>query len=41
MDQPKKTKGELTALRILDAAESLFATQGYDGTSLRQIIGAW
>ena len=37
MEQPKKTKGELTALRILDAAEDLFATQGYEGTSLRQI----
>ena len=37
MDQPKKTKGELTAMRILDAAEGLFASQGYDGTSLRQI----
>jgi len=31
------TKGERTAERILDAAEDLFALQGYDGTSLRQI----
>jgi AcrR family transcriptional regulator len=34
---PKKTKGELTAARIMDAAEGLFAQRGYDGTSLRQI----
>ena len=33
----KKTKGALTARRILDVAEDLFAVQGYDGTSLRQI----
>ncbi len=33
----KKTKGELTAGRILDAAEKLFAAQGYQGTSLREI----
>jgi AcrR family transcriptional regulator len=33
----RKTKGERTAQRILDGAEDLFATQGYDGTSLRQI----
>ncbi|MDG2046836.1 MAG: helix-turn-helix domain containing protein [Halioglobus sp.] len=32
-----KTKGERTASRIMDAAEGLFATHGYDGTSLRQI----
>lgn len=31
------TKGERTAQRILDVAEDLFATQGYDGSSLRQI----
>lgn len=36
-DEPKKTKGEKTAVRILDAAENLFAAQGYEGTSLRQI----
>lgn len=33
----KETKGVRTARRILDAAENLFAEQGYDGTSLRQI----
>lgn len=34
---PRLTKGERTAQRVLDVAEELFATQGYDGTSLRQI----
>jgi AcrR family transcriptional regulator len=33
----KQTKGERTALRIMDVAEDLFATRGYNGTSLRQI----
>jgi AcrR family transcriptional regulator len=33
----KLSKGERTALRIMDVAEELFAAQGYDGTSLRQI----
>jgi AcrR family transcriptional regulator len=33
----KKTKGELTAERILDAAEKLFAAKGYQGASLREI----
>lgn len=33
------SKGERTALRIMDVAEDLFARQGYDGTSLRQIAG--
>ena len=33
----KPSKGERTAQRILDVAEDLFARQGYDGTSLRQI----
>lgn len=33
----KLTKGERTAQRIMDVAEELFATRGYDGTSLRQI----
>ena len=33
----KLSKGERTALRILDVAEDLFARQGYEGTSLRQI----
>lgn len=32
-----KTKGERTANRVMDIAEDLFAAQGYDGTSLRQI----
>jgi len=32
-----KTKGARTAGRIMDAAEDLFAVQGYEGTSLRQI----
>lgn len=31
------TKGQRTATRIMDVAEALFARQGYDGTSLRQI----
>ena len=31
------TKGERTAQRVMDIAEDLFATQGYDGTSLREI----
>lgn len=34
---PGLTKGERTAQRVLDVAEDLFAMQGYDGTSLRQI----
>ncbi|MDG2412521.1 MAG: helix-turn-helix domain containing protein [Halioglobus sp.] len=33
----KETKGQRTANRLLDVAEELFATRGYDGTSLRQI----
>ncbi len=33
----KLSKGERTAQRILDAAETLFAEFGYDGTTLRQI----
>lgn len=32
-----KTKGERTSERILDVAETLFATSGYDGASLRAI----
>lgn len=36
----KVTKGEKTALRILDAAEPLFARHGFEGTSLRQITHA-
>ena len=35
--EQKLSKGERTALRILDVAENLFASQGYEGTSLRQI----
>ena len=34
------SKGERTALRIMDAAERLFARQGYPGTSLRDIAAA-
>jgi AcrR family transcriptional regulator len=34
---PRETKGQRTANRIVDVAEELFATRGYDGTSLRQI----
>ena len=33
----KKSKGERTAERILDAAEKLFAENGYDGSKLRDI----
>lgn len=33
----RMTKGERTALRILDAAETLFAERGYAGASLREI----
>jgi AcrR family transcriptional regulator len=37
-DAPVKlSKGKLTAERIMDAAEDLFAQQGYEGTTLRQI----
>jgi len=36
-EEPRLRKGERTAQRVLDVAEELFATQGYDGTSLRQI----
>lgn len=32
-----RRKGELTAERILDAAEALFAEHGYDGTTLRDV----
>lgn len=34
------SKGELTAQRILDCAEPLFARKGYDACSLRDIAGA-
>jgi AcrR family transcriptional regulator len=33
----KKSKGELTTERILDAAEKLFADKGYEGSKLRDI----
>ena len=36
----KPRKGELTAERILDAAEELFAEQGYAGSSLRDVATA-
>ncbi len=39
-DSSKETKGARTARRVLDAAEALFARQGYDGTSLREIAAA-
>ena len=34
---PSRRKGELTAERILDAAEALFAERGYAGTTLRHV----
>ncbi len=34
---PPRSKGQRTAARIIDAAELLFAEQGYAATSLRQI----
>jgi len=40
VDRPKvnrSRKGELTAERILDAAEELFAERGYAGTTLRDV----
>ena len=36
---PKPSKGELTAQRILDAAEQIFAEKGFEATSLREIAG--
>jgi TetR/AcrR family transcriptional regulator len=32
-----RRKGEVTAARILDAAEELFAERGYEGTTLRDV----
>ncbi len=36
----KLSKGQRTSLRIMDEAQALFAHQGYDGTTLRQIATA-
>jgi len=36
----KRRKGEITAERILDAAEELFAQRGFAGTSLRDVGNA-
>ncbi len=38
--QRKSRKGELTAERILDAAEEIFAERGYAGTTLRKVATA-
>jgi TetR/AcrR family transcriptional regulator len=35
--EPPRRKGERTAERILDAAENLFASRGYAGTTLRDV----
>lgn len=40
VDTRLRRKGELTAERILDAAEALFAERGYAGTSLRDVAAA-
>lgn len=40
MTARSETKGQRTARRIMDVGEELFARQGYDGTSLRQIASA-
>ena len=40
MKNPIETKGQRTARRIMDAAETLFAQQGYGDTTLRQIAAA-
>ena len=37
MTDPTPTKGELTRDSIVEAAHQLFVTQGYHGTSMRQI----
>ncbi|MBW2725482.1 MAG: TetR/AcrR family transcriptional regulator [Deltaproteobacteria bacterium] len=37
---PRLRKGEQTAERILDAAENLFASRGYAGTTLRDVAEA-
>lgn len=36
----KLTKGQRTAVRIMDSAQQLFAVHGYGGTSLRDIAAA-
>jgi len=36
-DATRRGKGARTAARILDAAEELFAEQGYEGTTVRQV----
>ena len=38
MNEEPPRKGELTQVRILDAAYGLFMEQGYHGTSMRQIV---
>lgn len=40
MTEPATTKGQRTATRVLDAAEALFARNGYNATSLRDIASA-
>ena len=37
LDAARRSKGERTAERILDAAEALFAERGYAGTTLRDV----
>ncbi|MBW1687578.1 MAG: TetR/AcrR family transcriptional regulator, partial [Deltaproteobacteria bacterium] len=37
LDAQRRSKGERTAERILDAAEALFAERGYAGTALRDV----
>lgn len=38
-EKPQLTKGERTRARILEVAESMFAAQGYEATTLRDIAG--
>ena len=37
LSRASRRKGELTAERILDVAEALFAERGYEGTTLRDV----